>query len=108
MITAAAAGLIFGLSVGPFPAPLEKSVRRLREKFYGKVTIRDAVILMRMFNNDHDLACQRIIERKNEMGDIDLEDDPDLASDLVALELIERLQEEEEQRQQVTDGGDGQ
>nr|XP_056706434.1 shiftless antiviral inhibitor of ribosomal frameshifting protein [Euleptes europaea] len=77
---------------------LEKSVRRLREKFYGKVAIEDAVILMRKFINNHDLACKRIILCKDEMDDP--EDDGSLADDPVALKVIDKLKKEEEQKKQ--------
>ncbi|XP_077185869.1 shiftless antiviral inhibitor of ribosomal frameshifting protein [Paroedura picta] len=80
---------------------LEKSVRRLREKFYGKVTIKDAVVLMRQLANNHDLACKRIILCKDQIeSDIEEEDEQDLANDLVALKLIDKLKKEEEQKKQ--------
>ncbi|XP_015263410.1 PREDICTED: UPF0515 protein C19orf66 homolog, partial [Gekko japonicus] len=79
---------------------LEKSVRRLREKFYGKVTIKDAVILMRRFSNNHDMACKRIILCKDQMEDTDPEEEEDLADDPVALKVIDKLKKEEEQKKQ--------
>uniref|UniRef100_UPI00398E4543 shiftless antiviral inhibitor of ribosomal frameshifting protein homolog isoform X1 n=1 Tax=Pristiophorus japonicus TaxID=55135 RepID=UPI00398E4543 len=49
---------------------LEKSVRRLREKFHTKgIPITTAVSLMRRYNNDYDLVSQEILRLK------DLEDD---------------------------------
>ncbi|XP_054859354.1 shiftless antiviral inhibitor of ribosomal frameshifting protein isoform X2 [Eublepharis macularius] len=99
--------------VGQEEVELEKSVRRLREKFYGKVTIKDAVILMRTFTNNHDIACKRIILFKNQMEDTDTEDEERLADDPVALvmphlfvlcrgwkKVINKLKKEEEEMKQ--------
>ncbi|XP_062975251.1 shiftless antiviral inhibitor of ribosomal frameshifting protein homolog [Elgaria multicarinata webbii] len=84
---------------------LEKSVRRLREKFYGKVSISDAVKLMRRFSKNHDLVCKYIILCKNEMADMDPEDQVNLNDDPVALKVIDKLKQEEEQKKKVTGGG---
>nr|XP_060619291.1 shiftless antiviral inhibitor of ribosomal frameshifting protein [Anolis sagrei ordinatus] len=87
---------------------LEKSVRRLREKFHGKVDIPDAVMLMRQFSNNHDLACKRIILCKDE-----LDDEPDLdpegrgrfSNDPVAQKVVDKLKEEEERKKQASING---
>ncbi|KAJ6654539.1 hypothetical protein lerEdw1_006846 [Lerista edwardsae] len=83
---------------------LEKSVRRLREKFYGKVSIRDAVVLMRKFSKNHDLVCKHIILCKNQDGvdqdDSDSEDAGSLHDDPVALKVVAKLMREEEQKKQ--------
>uniref|UniRef100_A0A8D2KUI4 Shiftless antiviral inhibitor of ribosomal frameshifting n=1 Tax=Varanus komodoensis TaxID=61221 RepID=A0A8D2KUI4_VARKO len=69
---------------------LEKSVRRLREKFYGKVSILDAVILMRRFANNHDLVCKFIILCKDELeGELTMDGDPEVAQQLKVLPLTE-------------------
>ncbi|XP_053226483.1 shiftless antiviral inhibitor of ribosomal frameshifting protein isoform X1 [Podarcis raffonei] len=79
---------------------LEKSVRRLREKFYGKVSIKTATVLMRQFCNNHELACSRIILCKNELEDTDPEDGESLDDDPVALRVVDKLEQEEEQKKQ--------
>ncbi|XP_033029243.1 shiftless antiviral inhibitor of ribosomal frameshifting protein isoform X2 [Lacerta agilis] len=79
---------------------LEKSVRRLREKFYGKVSIKTATVLMRQFCNNHKVACSRIILCKNELEDTDPEDGESLNDDPVALRVVDKLEQEEEQKKQ--------
>ncbi|XP_034958760.1 shiftless antiviral inhibitor of ribosomal frameshifting protein isoform X2 [Zootoca vivipara] len=79
---------------------LEKSVRRLREKFYGKVNIKTATVLMRQFCNNHELACRRIILCKNDLEDTDPEDGASLDDDPVALRVVDKLEQEEEQKKQ--------
>ncbi|KAM6475769.1 shiftless antiviral inhibitor of ribosomal frameshifting protein isoform 2-T2 [Liasis olivaceus] len=81
---------------------LEKSVRRLREKFYGKVSIKDAVVLMRMFHNNHDLVCNYIILMKNETEEP--EDGEKISGDPVALKVMNKLEKEEEQNKQNPSG----
>ncbi|XP_066472371.1 shiftless antiviral inhibitor of ribosomal frameshifting protein [Tiliqua scincoides] len=83
---------------------LEKSVRRLREKFYGKVSIRDSVVLMRTFSNNHDQVCKYIILCKNkdcvDQNDTDSENEQSLQDDPVALKVVHKLTQEEEQEKQ--------
>ncbi|XP_026567383.1 repressor of yield of DENV protein isoform X1 [Pseudonaja textilis] len=85
---------------------LEKSVRRLREKFYGKVSITDAVILMRTFHNNHDLVCKYIILDIKKTEGIETEDEKKLSGDPIALKVVNKLKEEEEQLKQDTRGKD--
>ncbi|XP_072847596.1 shiftless antiviral inhibitor of ribosomal frameshifting protein [Pogona vitticeps] len=89
--------------VGQEEVELEKSVRRLREKFYGKVSIVHAVKLMRKFSNNHDLACKFIILCKDEMNDLDQQDEQNLGDDPAALNVMNKLTKEEEQKKQKSD-----
>ncbi|KAM3845705.1 shiftless antiviral inhibitor of ribosomal frameshifting protein [Vipera latastei] len=81
---------------------LEKSVRRLREKFHGKVSITDAVILMRMYHNDHEMVCKYISLDVKETEGVGPEDGEKLRSDPIALKVVNKLKEEEEQNKQDT------
>ncbi|XP_061470028.1 shiftless antiviral inhibitor of ribosomal frameshifting protein isoform X4 [Rhineura floridana] len=83
---------------------LEKSVRRLREKFYGIVSIKTATVLMRKFFNNHHLVCNYIILCKNELEDTDPEDGDSLADDPVALKVVDKLEKEEEEEKQKPNG----
>ncbi|MGH0130653.1 UNVERIFIED_CONTAM: hypothetical protein FKN15_063119 [Acipenser sinensis] len=60
---------------------LEKSIRRLREKFYGKVTVEKAAVLMRRYHNNHDLVCKDIILMKD--LNLDAQDRDTLMNDAV-------------------------
>ncbi|XP_068128316.1 shiftless antiviral inhibitor of ribosomal frameshifting protein [Hyperolius riggenbachi] len=74
---------------------LEKSIRRLREKFHGKVPIETAVHLMREFGNNHDQVCKYIIILcKDELNDIDPDDKSGLKKDKVAMNVINKLKKD--------------
>ncbi|XP_070597554.1 shiftless antiviral inhibitor of ribosomal frameshifting protein homolog isoform X2 [Erythrolamprus reginae] len=85
---------------------LEKSVRRLREKFYGKVSIVDAVTLMRIFHNNHDIATKYIILNIKETEDAEPEEGDMLSGDPIAMKVVNKLKKEEEQNKQDTRGKD--
>ncbi|XP_032065360.1 shiftless antiviral inhibitor of ribosomal frameshifting protein [Thamnophis elegans] len=85
---------------------LEKSVRRLREKFHGKVSIVDAVILMRTFNNNHDIVCKYIILDIKQTEGVEPEDGEKLSGDPIALKVVNKLKKEEEQNKQDKKGKD--
>ncbi|XP_072255744.1 shiftless antiviral inhibitor of ribosomal frameshifting protein isoform X4 [Pyxicephalus adspersus] len=75
---------------------LEKSVRRLREKFYGKIPIETAVHLMRKFANNHEQVCTYIILCKDELNDIDPDDKNSLKKDKVAMNVINKLKKDKD------------
>ncbi|XP_048846676.1 shiftless antiviral inhibitor of ribosomal frameshifting protein homolog isoform X1 [Brienomyrus brachyistius] len=73
---------------------LEKNVRRLREKFHGKIAIDKATILMRRYGNNHRVVAMDIILMKDR--DLDDEDRENLQNDEVARNVVERLEAEEQ------------
>ncbi|KAM4675698.1 shiftless antiviral inhibitor of ribosomal frameshifting protein [Discoglossus pictus] len=75
---------------------LEKSIRRLREKFYGKIPVEIAVLLMRRFANNHAQVCQYIILCKDELNDVDAEEKNDLKKDKVAMNVINKIKKDDE------------
>ncbi|XP_067416738.1 shiftless antiviral inhibitor of ribosomal frameshifting protein [Emydura macquarii macquarii] len=79
---------------------LEKSVRRLREKFYGQVSVEQATLLMRRYHNNHAMVCKVIVLCKEQLGDMDPEDRHTLAHDPVVKIVVEKLKQEEEQQKQ--------
>ncbi|XP_053320472.1 shiftless antiviral inhibitor of ribosomal frameshifting protein [Spea bombifrons] len=75
---------------------LEKSVRRLREKFHGKISVEKATVLMRKFVNNHTLVCRYIILLKEELNDSDPEDQDSLRNDKVAMNVISKIKKDNE------------
>ncbi|XP_040202324.1 shiftless antiviral inhibitor of ribosomal frameshifting protein [Rana temporaria] len=75
---------------------LEKSVRRLREKFYGHIPIETAVHLMRKFTNNHVQVCQYIILCKDDLNDMDPDDRSSLKKDKVAMNVINKLKKDKD------------
>ncbi|KAG2470630.1 RYDEN protein, partial [Polypterus senegalus] len=78
---------------------LEKSVRRFREKFHGKVTLEKATVLMRRYNNDHPMVAKCIILMKDQ--DLDEEDEDDLRNDQIIQNVVRRVQAEEQRQLQA-------
>ncbi|XP_038234357.1 shiftless antiviral inhibitor of ribosomal frameshifting protein isoform X2 [Dermochelys coriacea] len=79
---------------------LEKSVRRLREKFYGWVSVEEAVLLMRRYHNNHAMVCKVIVLCREQLGDADPEERRTLEHDPVVKKVVEKLKQEEEQQKQ--------
>ncbi|XP_072005552.1 shiftless antiviral inhibitor of ribosomal frameshifting protein [Engystomops pustulosus] len=75
---------------------LEKSVRRLREKFHGNIPIETAVLLMRKSGNNHVQVTTWIILLKDELNDIDQDDRVRLKKDKVAMNVINKLKKDSE------------
>nr|XP_014341480.1 PREDICTED: UPF0515 protein C19orf66 homolog [Latimeria chalumnae] len=83
--------------IQPEEIELEKSVRRLMEKFHAKViTVEKATVLMRRFANNHDLVARHIILCKDQLGD-KLTVYQNAA---FGLNVVERIRNEEQQQQQ--------
>ncbi|KAG5832813.1 hypothetical protein ANANG_G00295140 [Anguilla anguilla] len=74
---------------------LEKSVRRLREKFHGKIPIDKATVLMHRYCNNHQLAAKDIILMKDR--DLDAEDRMSL-DDVAVRNVVQRLEAEEQEQ----------
>ncbi|KAJ8251333.1 hypothetical protein GJAV_G00220200 [Gymnothorax javanicus] len=74
---------------------LEKSVRRLREMFHGKIPIDKATVLMHRYFNDYQLAAKDIILMKDR--DLDEEDRRSL-TDAVVRNVVERLEAEVQEK----------
>ncbi|XP_037743976.1 shiftless antiviral inhibitor of ribosomal frameshifting protein isoform X2 [Chelonia mydas] len=79
---------------------LEKSVRRLREKFYGRVSVEEAALLMRRYHNNHALVCKVLVLCREQLGDADPEERRTLEHDPVVKKVVEKLKQEEEQQKQ--------
>ncbi|XP_062388840.1 shiftless antiviral inhibitor of ribosomal frameshifting protein homolog [Sardina pilchardus] len=73
---------------------LEISVRRLREKFHGKISIDKAALLMSRYGNNHRRIAMEIVLMKDR--ELDDEDRHDLKNDLVVKHVVEKLKAEEE------------
>ncbi|XP_077694879.1 shiftless antiviral inhibitor of ribosomal frameshifting protein isoform X2 [Eretmochelys imbricata] len=79
---------------------LEKSVRRLREKFYGRVSVEEAALLMCRYQNNHAMVCKVIVLCREQLGDADPEERRTLEHDPVVKKVVEKLKQEEEQQKQ--------
>ncbi|KAL2101568.1 hypothetical protein ACEWY4_003329 [Coilia grayii] len=73
---------------------LEISVRRLREKFHGKISIDKAALLMRRYGNNHRIIAMEIVLMKDR--ELDDEDRHDLNNDITVKNVVEKLKAEEE------------
>ncbi|XP_072104681.1 shiftless antiviral inhibitor of ribosomal frameshifting protein homolog isoform X2 [Mobula birostris] len=76
---------------------LEKSVRRLREMFQGKVSLDMAVLLMKRYHCDYSLVSKYIIlmATDQDAGGLDADDRQEIEDDAVIKAVIEKLQDEE-------------
>ncbi|XP_067232610.1 shiftless antiviral inhibitor of ribosomal frameshifting protein homolog [Chanodichthys erythropterus] len=79
---------------------LEKSVRRLREKFHGLVEIDKAVLLMRRYGNDHRMVAMCVALMADSDRELDEEDKSALNNDPVAKNVIMKLKADEKQQEE--------
>lgn len=75
-------------------------MRRLREKFYGQVSVEQAVLLMGRYCNDHAMVCKVIVLCREQLEDMDPEERRALQQDPVMKSVVEKLKQEEEQQKQ--------
>ncbi|KAK3511811.1 hypothetical protein QTP70_024860 [Hemibagrus guttatus] len=80
---------------------LEKCVRRLRETFHGKIQIDKAVLLMRRYSNNYQMVAKVIILMKDQ--DLDEDDKWSLENDPVVKNVVEKLQNEEKEKEKRKD-----
>lgn len=77
---------------------LEKSVRRLMEKFHrNAVTVEVATVLMRRFANNHDMVTRYIILCKDQIQALE-QDDVDVLNDDVVQNVIRRIRNGQQQQ----------
>ncbi|KAL0992913.1 hypothetical protein UPYG_G00100890 [Umbra pygmaea] len=74
---------------------LEKSVRRFRESFYGKIAIDKAVLLMRRYGNNYRMVTMEVILMKDR--ELDDEDRNILMEDQAVKNVVQRLTAEDRQ-----------
>ncbi|XP_051898187.1 shiftless antiviral inhibitor of ribosomal frameshifting protein homolog [Pristis pectinata] len=76
---------------------LEKSVRRFRETFQGKVSLELAVLLMKRYNSNYSLVSKYVIlmATDQDTGGLDADDRKEIEDDAVIKAVIEKLQDEE-------------
>ncbi|XP_043940611.1 shiftless antiviral inhibitor of ribosomal frameshifting protein [Protopterus annectens] len=91
---------------------LEKSVRRLMEKFHLRaVTVELATVLMRRFANNHDLVTRYIILFKDQIQAMEQEDVDALNNDPVAQNVVQRIrngQQQQNDARRMQNGNQGQ
>ncbi|KAL7826821.1 hypothetical protein AOLI_G00320300 [Acnodon oligacanthus] len=75
---------------------LEKSVRRLRETFHGKIPVDKATLLMQRYGNNHRMVTMEVILMKDR--DLDEEDKWSLKNDPVVRNVVQKLQAEEREQ----------
>ncbi|KAF4073703.1 hypothetical protein AMELA_G00246320 [Ameiurus melas] len=86
-------------------AELEKCVRRLRETFHGQIPIDKATLLMRRYMNNYQLVAKEIILMKDR--DLDDDDRWSLANDPTVKNVVEKLENEEREKEKRKDGQSG-
>lgn len=88
---------------------MEKSVRRLRETFHGKIPIDKSTTLMRCYRNNYQLVTRYIILMTNQGTDLDLDDEDrwSLKNDPVVKNVVQKLETEEREKEKRQDGPSG-
>ncbi|XP_060798556.1 shiftless antiviral inhibitor of ribosomal frameshifting protein homolog [Neoarius graeffei] len=80
---------------------LEKSVRRLRETFHGNIPIDKATLLMHRYGKDYRMVTKVLILMKDQ--DLDDDDRWSLKNDPVVKNVVEKLQNEERDKETRND-----
>ncbi|MCJ8746087.1 hypothetical protein PDJAM_G00137750 [Pangasius djambal] len=84
---------------------LEKCVRRLRETFHGNIPIDKATLLMCRYRNNYQMVAKVIILMKDQ--DLDDDDRWSLENDPVVKNVVEKLQNEEREKEKRKDRQSG-